>query len=218
MWNLVRALGGGLLLALIADSAAAQVSYRQCRAWDYEASDQVWWSAVVTTNGNSDYDTRVFAQTFVRAFRQYVESTHSGRENLAIDCIRHDRLGSVTSQRDSMVYGSEGRNQIFTNWSNGLPIATAESNTPPARRGGPPALIVTPPDNRRTPVELAREEAQRAADRQRAAEQAQRAAALQAEAALVRQRLAAEATESRRQAEACEAARAGGIGSCVSPQ
>lgn len=211
------------LLCLVGGTACnAQEVYSQCMAGDvyygYNAPPY-YWSAVVT-HPDGEYGNREFSQTFGQEFEQYL--TQRLGHNVDVNCDTDESFSTLETRRRNYISSNQSSTHTMTGWTDGRPVATAESSAlSTARRRGPPAIVVSTPDNRRTPGEIAREEAQRTADRQRAADQAERTAALQAEAGRVRQRAAAEAAaaDARNRANRCGQYRDPNRGgACVSPQ
>jgi hypothetical protein len=222
MKTLATSLCASLFCLLGGTACNAQVVYSQCSAGDvyngYNAPPY-YWSAVVTRPAG-EYGDRDFFQTFGHEFERHL--IRQLGHNVDVTCDADASFSTLESRRRNFMSNYQSSTHTMTGWTDGRPVATAESSAvSTARRRGPPAIVVETPDNRRTPTELARENAQRAADRQRAIDQTQRTAALQVRAQQLRQQAAEAAAEqdARDRANRCGRYRdPNSRSACVSPQ
>lgn len=223
MRKFILTVGAGCALTLAATTAGAQTQYIQCFG-GYDGQ-RAYWSAIVTHPGG-EYESRLFYETFVPAFERHLWQAY--RASGHVSCLDGSSYYSVNSLRSYHQINGGVPTPVLTEWTDGRPVATGDAPAAPPRQArqqpGPPAIIVgssSTRDSRRTPGEIAREEAQREADRQRAQEQAARAAAVQQEAQRLRERRAAEAAaaDARDRANRCGRYRdPNSRSSCVSPQ
>lgn len=229
MIRICAAIATGLITASVACTAHAQSQISQCFVQvPGEARTGVFYWSGVVTHPAGEYEQRLFNETFAQSFERYVRD--QVRHTVNVSCQSHGSFYGAEADRSRWMYNypTPSYSHIMTDWTDGRPLATGEVSVPPApRRGrlaGPPAIVLSSPesrDNRRTPGEIAREDAQRLADRQRAQEQAERTAALQQEARRLRDRAASEAAaaDARDRANRCGRYRdPNSRSACVSPQ